>query len=268
MTMSSRIVAVVIDDEPLARERLRWLIEQSQDVELAEACADGPSGVQAIQREKPDVVFLDVQMPGMDGFDVVSKVGAHNMPFTVFVTAFDHHAVRAFDARAIDYLLKPFSDARFEEAVARVRERITGAKLMTFTSQLASLLQGVPRQPPELVMEEGAQYLDRVAVRMGDKVRIIPTKTIDWIEAEGVYVRLHVSADSLLLRSPMHALETRLDPRRFVRIHRSTIVNIERVKELREQDKGDYAVLLQDGTRLRLSRSRRRNLETLLGSAL
>jgi two-component system LytT family response regulator len=267
--MSHRISAVVIDDEPLARERLRWLIEQSEEMELAAACGDGFSGIEAIRAEKPDVVFLDVQMPGMDGFDVVNAIGVQNMPFTVFVTAYDQHAVRAFDARAIDYLLKPFSDARFEEAVARIRDRITGVKLMSFSTQLASLLQDTPRpSAPELVMEDGVQHLDRIAVRTGDKVRIIPTKTIDWIEAEGVYVKLHVAAETLLLRTQMHALETRLDPRRFVRIHRSTIVNIERVKELREQDKGDYVVMLNDGTRLRLSRSRRRNLETLLGSPL
>ena len=265
----SRITAVVIDDEPLARERLRWLIEQLDDMELAAACSDGPTGIAAIVAEKPDVVFLDVQMPGMDGFEVVQSIGVERMPFTVFVTAYDQHAVRAFDARALDYLLKPFSDARFEETAARVRERLAGEKLKSFTTQLASLLTDAPRNvAPEIILDEGVHHLDRIAVRTGNKVRIIPAASVDWIEADGVYVKLHAGAEALLLRTPMHALEARLDPRRFVRIHRSTIANIDRVKELREQDKGDYSVILVDGTRLRLSRSRRRNLERLLGSTL
>ncbi len=238
--------ALVADDEPLARETVRLLLGGVDDVALDWEVADGLEAVDAIRRHRPDLVFLDVQMPHLDGFGVVEAVGPDAMPTTVFVTAFDDHALRAFDAAAVDYLVKPFDDARFFRALDRAR---TACARHDLTGRLRALLDH-PR---------GAA--DRLLVRTGDRLVVVPTEAVDWAEAAGDYVALHVGARTHLLRQTMAGLADRLDPRRFVRIHRSTLVQVDRVRDLRPTAAGDAHVRLRDGTELRASR---RYLEALV----
>ncbi len=284
MSNRSPIRVLIVDDEPLARDRLRRLIEVEGDMDLVAECANGDDAVETVVRLRPDLLFLDVQMPGRDGFEVVAelvdRLPPDSMPAIVFVTAYDAHALRAFDAKALDYLVKPFEDDRFTETLERARLQINQGRLGALTAQLRDLLavatgSGPPtapdsaRSPTEGAMPEAATgRLDRIVLRTGNRARIIRADDVDWIGADGVYARLHFDGSTALIRTPMHELETRLDATRFVRIHRSTIVNLDRVRELREVDRGEYDVVLADGTRLKLSRSRRAQLEAMLGQRL
>lgn len=251
-----KIRALIVDDEPLARERLRTLLKPEADVEIVGECGDGEKAVSAIRRHKPDLLFLDVQMPERDGFDVLEALGAEEMPVVVFVTAYDKYALRAFEVHALDYLLKPFDRERFQRALERAREQVAGRHSSTLGERLLALLA-------DRATEQ--KRLQRVVIKSGGRIFFLRVEEIDWIEAAGNYLRLHVGREEHLLRETMNRLEARLDPAKFLRIHRSTIVNLERIREMQPSFHGDYVVLLRDGTRLALSRSHRDKLPARWG---
>ena len=234
--------ALVVDDEAPSRRTLQLLLANHRDLQLVGECATGPEALETIERTDPDLLFLDIHLPGFSGFELLDRVKTERPPTVIFVTAYDEHALRAFDASAADYLLKPFDDERFDRALERAKARVRQREL-----------------------EELAPPLDRLTVRDSGRIFFVRVAEILWIEAYDYYVQLHVNGQAHLLRERMHHLEARLDPRRFARIHRSTIVNIERVKELQPFFHGEYTVLLEDGTRLKLSRTYRDRLELLLG---
>ncbi len=244
----SRLRALVVDDEPLARRTLCTLLERERDVELVGECADGPSATEAVRSGRPDLLFLDVQMPELDGFGVLEAIRDVGVPAVVFVTAFGEHAVRAFDEEATDYLVKPFDDDRFGRALERARARVEAARRESAPEQ-----GGAPR------------WLERFAVECAGRISIVPVDRVQWIEAQDYYVQIHAEGREHLLRESLRNLETRLDPRRFARIHRSAIVNVDCVKQLRRRTHGEYTLLLENGTELKLSRTHRDQLQLLLG---
>lgn len=250
-----QIRTLIVDDEPLARERLASLLSSEPDMEIVGQCRDGEEAVRAITAHTPDLVFLDVQMPGLTGFDVIDAVGPERMPLVIFVTAYDQHALRAFQVRALDYLLKPFDRERFQEALQRVRTQLTKDEGGDLGRRLLALVKDLRRDQPRT---------DRLVVKSGGRLFFLRADEIDWIEASGNYVRLHVGPTSHLLRETMNAIEARLDPEKFFRIHRSRIVNMERIQEMQPWLNGEYAVLLRTGTRLTLSRGYREKLQDRL----
>jgi two-component system LytT family response regulator len=254
------ISVLVVDDEAPARTRLLDLLEKRRDVGVAGEVANGEDAARAIRETNPDLVFLDIQMPGLDGLDVVRAVGPDEMPVTVFVTAYDEYAVRAFEAHALDYLMKPFSDERFDAALERARRQID----LRQAGNLRSRLRGLLAADYEITPLDGG-FLDYLVVRRSGHVYPVPVADIDYIEGAGVYVRLHTAERSHLYRTSLSALEEALDPAVFQRIHRSTIVNISRIRELVPEAHGDCAVFLQDGTELRLSRTYRTKLRDRFG---
>lgn len=256
---------MVVDDELPARQRLADLLAAHPDVVLAGAYASPREAVEQIRRDPPDLVFLDVQMPELSGLEVVERVGPDRMPVTIFVTAYDRYALRAFDLAAVDYLLKPFDDERFEQALARARERIRLREVDQLARQLRTLLAPQPEAAPAPPPPSAAEPLERIAVEVRGQRLVIPTPQIDYIQADEPYAELHVGGKKYLLRERMHGLERQLDPRRFCRIHRSVIVNVERIASLEPLFHGDHAVKLHDGTRLTLSRTRREALAERLG---
>jgi two-component system LytT family response regulator len=245
---------LIVEDEPLARERIRTLLEAERDIEVVGEAADGRSAVAAIRAEKPDLVFLDVNMPELNGFEVIDTVGAEAMPPIVFVTAYDQYAVQAFDAHAVDYVLKPFDEDRFRSAVDRARQTLRRQHAGSLDRRLTDLLEDL-RRP---------RYVERLAVKSGGKIVFVRTDEIDWIGAEGNYARLHTGGRSHLMRETMTSLEAKLDPDRFLRIHRSTIVNADAIAELEPLFQGDYVVILRNGTRLTSSRGYRSNLQEFM----
>ncbi len=247
--------ALIVDDEALARTALVRLLKHERDVSLIGQCGDGESAVHAIRDLQPDIVFLDVQMPEMDGFQVVEAVGAEKMPVTIFVTAFDQYAIRAFDANAVDYLLKPFAADRLTRALARARERCLGRHDKEAAQRLFSLLDGRLQ----------SDYAQRLTVATGGRIVFVAVADIDWIEAEGNYARLHVSRKIYEVRETLQALMEKLDPREFIRIHRSTIVNARRIREVQPWFQGSHIVMLQSGEELRMSRYQRDAVDRLLG---
>ena len=255
----AKIRALIVDDEPLARERIRTLLESDLEIEIAGEYANGRAAVSALQKQAPELLFLDVQMPGLDGFGVLETIGPEKMPVTIFVTAYDQYALRAFDVHALDYLLKPFDRERFEKALRRAKAQIAGERTADLNQRLLALLED---------LKPGPKYLDRLVIKSAGRIFFLRTEEIDWIEAAGNYLRLHVGKESHLLRETMSGIEGKLDPARFIRIHRSTIVNIDRIKELHPWFRGEHVVILRDGTRLTLSRGYRENLQTLLGKPL
>ena len=259
----------IVDDEPFARERLRRLIESAGDAEVVAVCRDGDAAVEEIPATRPTLVFLDVQMPGRDGFDVVAALLGQldTMPLIVFVTAYGAHAVRAFEAQALDYLVKPFDDERFAATMQRARRRLRQERLDAASGPLRKLLDSDAPAEEATAVPDGDR-LDRIVLKVRDRTRIVRAEEVDWIEAEHIYARVHLGKHSFHIRFAMHELERRLDPRRFVRIHRSTIVNLDRVQEVQELFRGELELLLHDGTRLKLSRSRKVQLEKLLGQRL
>lgn len=260
----SHIRALIVDDEPPARENLRILLQASSDVEVVRECRSGADAVRAIDDLRPDLVFLDVQMPGMNGFEVIRAVGPKRMPTTVFVTAYDRYALRAFEARALDYLLKPFDDQRFAETLSRARERIREQKESDLAQRLVSLVRERVRDDSDSSTGAPAP-LTHLAIRERGRVMVLPVRDVDRFEAAGDYVRVHAVGKVHLFDETMKWLEARLDPERFVRIHRSHIVRVDRIRELHPFFHGDYVVKLVDGTELRLSRGRRAALESVLG---
>jgi two-component system LytT family response regulator len=250
---------LIADDEPLARERLKMLLVGQEGFEVIGECHDGPSTIDAIRRSKPDLVFLDVQMPGANGFDVVSALGEEELPLFVFVTAFDTYALKAFDVHALDYLLKPFDRDRFLQALARARQQLEGPSNSDLRSRLLALVRD---------LEPAPQRLERFVIKSGGRVFFVRADEIDWIEAAGNYVKLHVGAETHLLRETMNAVEAQLPRETFYRIHRCHIVNIERVKELQPWFNGEYVVFLRTGARLTLSRGYREKLQDRIGRTL
>ena len=254
------IKTLIIDDEPLAREKLHGFLEGAEDIEIIAECRDGREALETIEKQSPDLVFLDVQMPEMDGFEVLANLDAESLPTVVFVTAFDQYAIKAFDVHAVDYLLKPYDRQRFSQALERARAEVERRQAGDMKSQLLALLQDVEQRGPS--------YPERLVVKSSGRVILIKVDDLDWVDAAGNYVRLHAGNESHLLRETMGRLESRLDPDRFLRIHRSTIVNIERIKELQQQFHGDYLVVLKNGQRLTLSRSYRDKIQGLLSQSI
>ena len=261
MHVSARkIRALIVDDEPLARERMRSLLGIEPDVDVVGEATNGAEAVDAILDRSPDLVFLDVHMPKLDGFEVIEAVGAERMPAVVFVTAYDQHALRAFEVQALDYLLKPFDGERLQDTLRRVRRQIQHTETGDFNERLMALVRDLK--------DEHRPRVDRVVVKSGGRLFFLRTDEIDWIEAAGNYLRLHVGTEGHLLRETMTAIEARLNPETFFRIHRSHIVNIERVKELQPWFNGEYVVILRNGTKLTLSRGYRDRLQEKLGRPL
>jgi two-component system, LytTR family, response regulator len=250
---------LVVDDEAPARQRLIDLLEKDAQVGSVLEAENGKAAVEMIDREALDLIFLDVQMPELDGLQVIETVGPAAMPLTVFVTAYDQHAIRAFEANALDYLLKPYSDERLEAALARAKARHDERNLREFGR---AVLRMVSARPP------AARYLDRLVVKSAGTTRFIRVADIDWIEGAGIYANLHIAGKELLFRSALNDLAYNLDPIRFVRIHRSAIVNIDSILELQPLSHGEFEVVLKDGHRARVSRTYRAQLEKRLGQSL
>jgi two-component system LytT family response regulator len=253
--MKQRIRAIIVDDEPLAREGVRLHLDAEPDVEIVGEAGTGEEAVELIETVRPDLLFLDVQMPGMDGFGVLDAIGPAHMPVTIFTTAYDQFALRAFDAHAIDYILKPYDAQRFSSSVERARMHLNGRRKVQVDERLDSLLDELRARN---------QYLERLVVRSGGRILILRVADIDWVEAASNYVRLHAGGREYLLRETMTALESKLDPVDFVRIHRSTIVRVDKIRELEPLFQGDYVVILDDSTRLTSSRGYREKLQELL----
>jgi two-component system LytT family response regulator len=261
-----RIRTLIVDDEPLAREGIRVLLEKCPDFEIIGECGNGASAVEAIHRDGPDLLFLDVQMPRMNGFGVLRELDPDRIPVVVFVTAYDQYAIQAFEHHALDYLLKPFDDERFERTLSRVRTRIQQQDAHRLSRRMLELLGSGEGPDVEPIAQSRSRYLGRLSIKSAGRVLFLDTSEIDWIEAADYYVKLHVGGKSHLLRETMNNLEDRLDPALFMRIHRSTMVNLNRIQELRTSAHGEHAVLLGDGTQLRLSRSRRDGLKSRLAT--
>ena len=250
----NRLRVLIVDDEPLARKRVADLLKDDPEIRIVGECPDGIRAVAEIRRHRPQLVFLDVQMPEMDGFDVIATVGTDRMPPVIFVTAYDQYALKAFDVHAIDYLLKPFERKRFRTALKRAKHAIASGSWKE-NENLSPLLAQ---------LREDGRAEERIIVRESGRVTIIKPDEIDWIEAAGNYVTLHVGGKKHLHRETLKSLERRLAPSRFIRCHRSAIVNIDRVRELRPRSRGDSAVVLRDDSRLPLSRRFRKQLEKAL----
>lgn len=250
---------LVADDEPLARKRLVRLLENEPEAELVAACGTGLEAVEAVRTHSPQLLFLDVQMPGLDGFGVLESLGAAIPPAVVFVTAFDAYAIQAFEANALDYLLKPFDADRFHRAFVRARDRVRLPAPGPDPEQLGALLATLTRQRPST---------ERLAIRADGRVYFVRVAEIDWIESASNYVRLHTGKTSHLLREPLSSLEARLDAGQFLRIHRTTVVNVERLRELQPWFSGEFIAILHDGTRLKVSRGYRDRVARWLGQTL
>ncbi len=254
------IRTIVVDDEPLGRERIVSLLAGRPGVEVVAECGDGRSAIEAVRREAPHLMFLDVQMPERDGFAVMEAVGGERLPLVVFVTAYDVYALRAFEVRALDYLLKPFDQARFEQTLERVRTELAHFESDALARRVLAMANEFRSERPPSA--------DRLVVKSGGRVSFLRTREIDWIEAAGNYLKLHVGSESHLIRQTMALMEEQLDPATFVRIHRSQIVNIDRIKEMHPLFNGEYEVVLRTGARLTLSRGYRDRLQSRLGGAL
>ncbi|MBI5383876.1 MAG: response regulator transcription factor [Verrucomicrobia bacterium] len=249
-----KIRTLIVDDEALARERLAGLLRAETEIEIIGQCADGREAVEAIRRDKPDLVFLDVQMPELDGFGVLTELGGEVTPEVVFVTAYDQFAVKAFEIHAVDYVMKPFDRERLQTALRRAVDRLQQKQAGSMQQQLAALLADLrPEEKPA----------DRLAIKTDGRVVFVKFSDIDWVEAADNYVKIHVGTEGHMLRETMNSLEARLPAKRFLRISRSTIVNVEKVKELQPLFHGDYAVILRNGAKLTLSRGYREKLRDL-----
>ena len=259
MSPAKSIRVMIVDDEPIACRRVQRLLKTEPNIEIIKTASNGRDAVEGIQKLNPDLVFLDIQMPGMDGFEVLRSLEPQHMPQIVFVTAYDRYAIRAFEVHALDYLLKPFDQDRFKEALSRAKDQILKDRNKAINHGLLSLLEE---------MKPSSKYLERLVVKTSGRVFFLKTEEIDWIEAQWKYVNIHVRKDAHLVREGMTSLESSLDPRKFVRIHKSSIVNVDQIAQLQPWFHGDYRVILRDGTTLTLSRRFRQNLDQLLGKPL
>jgi two-component system LytT family response regulator len=252
------IRTIVVDDEKPARERLKELLDREPDILLAGAARDGDEAVRMVREQSPDLLFLDIQMPGRDGFGVLEAIDPDTMPVTIFVTAYDRYALQAFEAQALDYLLKPFSDERFETALERARRLVRSSRDDAVARQLSLLLND----------RTGAAHLQRIVIKSNGRVTFLDVAEIEWIEAAGVYVYLHTAAKSYLYRATIGQIQERLDPNRFVRVHRSAAVNTGVIRELQLRGHGEYEVVLKNGKEIPLSRKYRPGLEAWLKQPL
>jgi two-component system LytT family response regulator len=259
MTNARRIRALVIDDERLARNFILEMLKEDEEVEIIGECLNGREAIEAIQTHAPDLIFLDVQMPEVGGFAVLEKLAKEKMPFVIFVTAYDQYAVRAFEVNALDFLLKPFDRKRFKIAWQKAKARIQRERNELLDQRILSLLKGLKAEP---------SYLERLVLKTNGRIFFLDTDEVDWIEAEGNYVSIHSGEKSYLLRDTISGLEVQLDPKKFLRIHRSAIVKLEKIQELQPLFHGDYRVTMRDGTQLTLSRNYRDKLQDALGKAL
>ncbi len=263
----TRIRAVIVDDEPAARRGVRLLLERDGGVDIIGEASGGAEAADLIARERPDLAFLDVQMPGCDGFQALVRAGiANTPPAVIFVTAYDEHALRAFEVNAVDYLLKPYDDARFAAALARAKDEVRRRQADTVNARLHQLLDYLQHAPQPAAPAESAA--DRILLKSSGEIFFLKAEEIDWIEAEGDYMKFHVGGRTHLMRETMARLEARLDPKKFIRIHRSTIVNIDRLRKLSPSFAGEYAVILHDGTKLKLSRGYHERIAALLKQSL
>jgi two-component system, LytTR family, response regulator len=261
----NKIRTVVVEDEPVSRDRLLALLGEEHDIEVVGSCADGREAAEAIVNRSPDLVFLDIQLPELNGLDLARGLDPERRPAVVFVTAHDAFALPAFEIHALDYLLKPFSAQRFRSALEYARQHLAQRRATTLGRQILDLLPDMqpatpspPPQPPASTM------LDRLVVKSSGRIYFVRIADIDWCEAAGNYIRVHVGAQSHLIRETMNRLETQLDARQFVRIHRSTIVNVDRIQELRSSFNGEHVVLLRSGVRLTMSRGYKDGLQDRL----
>ncbi|MCA1634349.1 MAG: LytTR family DNA-binding domain-containing protein [Acidobacteria bacterium] len=253
------IRVLVVDDEPLAREKIRGMAADDPQIRIIGECSNGAEAIEAIQALQPDLLLLDVQMPEVGGFAVLEALRDESLPPVIFITAYDHYAVRAFEVHALDYLLKPFDRERFKAAMERAKKQLRHDPDNGIDARILALLEQI---------KEPQRYSERLVVKTGGRVFFLNTDEIDWIEAEGNYVSIHTGAKGYLLRETIGGLESQLDPHEFVRIHRSAIVRLDRIKELQPWSHGEYHIILNDGTQLTLSRSYRDKLQAALGNSL
>jgi two-component system LytT family response regulator len=250
--MSGPIRAIIVDDEPLARRGLELRLAAHDDIQVVQLCGNGREALEAIAAHSPDLMFLDIEMPGIDGFEVLRRIPQTSMPMVVFVTAFDRYALKAFEAHAVDYLMKPFSTERLRAAVDRARAEVDRSSSKELKAALHALLEDIQRE---------RTYPEWLLIKRDDRSVFLRVADIDWIESSRNNVRLHVGKDIYLFHETTSGIESRLDPKKFFRIHRSTIVNIEKIKEMHPWFNGDYAVILKDGTKLTLSSTYRERLK-------
>ena len=253
------IRALIVDDEALARRFIRRMLKDDRDFEIVGECSNGKETVVMIRKENPDIVFLDVQMPEMDGLAVLESIGIERLPEIIFTTAYEQYAIRAFELHALDYLLKPFDQTRFKDAIKYAKERFRSEHQNEGRMQMSALLENIKNKP---------QYLERLVIKAGGRITFLSTNEINWIEADDKYVHLHTSKARAMVRQTLTAMEEQLDPAKFRRVHRSAIVNVERIAELQPLFSGEYSILLQDGTKLTLSRNYKDKLFDLLGKPL
>ncbi len=254
-----KIRTLIVDDEPLGRERIRTLLAGDPEIEIAGECADGKRAIAAMEQMRPDLVFLDVQMPEVDGFGVLDALAGEKMPVIIFVTAYDRYAVQAFEVHALDYLLKSFDRERFQAALQRAKEEIHRSRAGAINERLAGLLED---------LQAKRKYLTRLVVRTAGRIVFLRVEEIDWVAAADNYVRVRAGRETHLMRETLQSLAGRLDPAKFLRIHRSMLVNLDRVREIQPIFHGDYQVKLSDGTELTLSRNYREKLLESLGQFL
>jgi two-component system, LytTR family, response regulator len=271
--LKQTIRTLIVDDEPLARDAIRILLQDDADIEIISDCSNGVEAVKMILKYAPDLVFLDVQMPDLDGFQVIEQVGADKMPVTVFVTAYDQYALRAFIAHALDYILKPFDHERFYDALQRAKSQVLRQKFYDQSHRLLTLLEDLHGAPQATGKEEKEplprqKFLDRLVIKADARIFFLQVEEIDWIEADGDYMILHSGSKSHLLRETMNELATKLDPEKFLRISRSSIVNVERIKDIKPFFKGEHILTLKDGKQLKMTRGYRDKLQALLGQQL
>jgi two-component system, LytTR family, response regulator len=257
-----KIRTLIVDDEPIAREGLRSLLAAEPIIEVVGECRNGREAIKAIREQTPDLIFLDVQMPKMSGFDVIAEVGPDRMPAVVFVTAYDQYAIKAFEIDAMDYLLKPFDEERFQKTIERIKQYFQHGEYRSISARLEALLKHLDHDESKRTERAG-----RLVIKTAGRIFFINDYEIDWIEASGNYVKLHVGDKAHLLRETMDGMADRLPPEKFIRIRRSVIVNIESIKELRPLFKGEYQIILRDGTELTSSRRFREHLNQLLGDS-
>ncbi len=258
-TESKSIRVVIIDDEPLGRTVIREMLRRDQGFAVVGECANGHEAITLITDERPDLIFLDVQMPEIDGFEVLAALDSDQLPLVIFVTAYDQYAVSAFEVHAVDYLLKPFDRERFGKALQRAKTHLQREQPSDVSQRILALLEEQRSKP---------KFLERLVIKTNGRIFFLKTEEIDWVSAEGNYVNLHVKKDSYLLRETISGLETQLDPQRFARVHRSQIVNLDRIRELRHWSHGEYQIILHNGEELMLSRSYREKLQGMLGGLL
>jgi two-component system, LytTR family, response regulator len=251
-----KYTALIVDDEPLARRSIRKFLKAFPEFTIVGECGDGASAVTAIRAQRPDLLFLDIQMPEADGFQVISRVGKDAMPVTIFVTAYDRYALQAFATHALDYLLKPFSEERFRDALLHAQSTLELGRHHAPAQQLADLLEQLNKKK---------DFAERIPVPAKGRFLFLNVRDLDWIEAEGNYLRLHSNGISHLIRGNMNEMERKLDPARFMRIHRSTIVNLQRIREVQPWFRGHHRVVMTNGQELKLSRYQKDKLRTLLG---